>query len=173
MDGGYEHLRPSPGDLPESFEVYRARVSPLLPGWPDEVLLQWLFQHFAVVVARYGWLDFGTLSFAREVWPVQRILSSVRAFNEAAVESWKTLLFADADFYDSPLGTFMIEHGTWPVAPVVIDNAACFGMPDGKAIHRWELIEGHHRLAYLRALAERDQVQATHALWLVTPGTRQ
>lgn len=43
----------------------------------------------------------------------------------------------------------MLEHGTWPVPIIVLDNAAGICTPDDEPMARWHLFEGHMRSAYL------------------------
>jgi hypothetical protein len=64
--------------------------------------------------------------------------------------------------------------GTWPVAPLVIAATTELTFPEeanfrGATLGSYSLVEGHHRLGYLRALAENQKWPgaSNHDLWLV------
>lgn len=161
---------PRPDCMKENPEEYFQRVNQHLPNFPPEVVSQWLFHHFDSVMHRYSWLDFHALVFSLQTWKAEDILAKVTAWNETAVENWKKALLTDQGFQSSRLGRFMISEGTWPVPPIIFNNFTEIKMPDGSEIAEWELIEGHHRLAYLRALDVSDEwdVCAEHPLWILT-----
>jgi len=169
MKTQYLHLRPNYEAL-ETFDEYYSRVKGLLPNFPQPVLKQWLFDHFESAIAQYSWLGFEQVSFRECIWETERIIKNVKAWNELAVENWKSGLLAKPDHHIGPLITFMRQNGTWPVAPIVLDNPYGLRMPDHALIERWELIEGHHRLAYLRALHAKPEwhVLKQHSLWIVS-----
>lgn len=159
-----------PNCMEESSEEYFERVFQQLPNFPPEVVSQWLFHHFDSVMHRYSWLDFHSLAFTLRTWSTGDILAKVTAWNETAVESWKKALLTNQSFQSSRLGRYMISEGTWPVPPIIFNNTTGIKMPDGSEIAEWELIEGHHRLAYLRALNISDEwdVSTEHTLWILT-----
>jgi len=158
-------------DSCEDFEQYYRRVKKHLPNFPKSVMKQWLFDHFQCVINQYTWLGFANLSFHRESWPTDKILNKIKAWNEPAVESWKQAFFIDPRFQNSSLGKFMLQEGTWPEPPLILNNSTSLHMPDNSVISRWELIEGHHRLAYFRSLFEKPEwpLSSEHNLWIITP----
>jgi len=169
MTAQYLHLGPRYEEL-ETFDEYYNRVNCLILNFPKSVLKQWLFDHFQSVISRYAWLEFEKLLFREEMWETERVIHEIKAWNEPAVESWKTAFFKTPEFKVGPLITFMHQNGTWPEPPLILDNFNGLRMPDQSAIARWELIEGHHRLAYLRALYENPNWRTIkqHSLWIVT-----
>lgn len=154
----------------ETPEQYYRRIKAYLPNIPHEVVSQWLYDHYSCVKQRYSWLDLGSIRFTSERWKTEDILSKVTAWNEIAVENWKKALLTNQGFQSSRLGCYMISKGTWPVPPIIFNNTTDIRMPDGSEIAKWELIEGHHRLAYLRAIEIVDdwEVCAEHPLWILT-----
>lgn len=159
-----------PDYINENAEEYFQRVNQQFPNFPPDVVTQWLFNHFDSVMQRYSWLNFPSLVFSRQTWKTEDILAKVTAWNERAVENWKKALLTDKGFQDSRLGRFMISEGTWPVPPIIFNNTKGIKMPDRSEIAEWELIEGHHRLAYLRALAVSREWErrAEHPVWILT-----
>ncbi len=165
----YLDFKPN-SDSIETFSEYYDRINSLLPNFPKCVLQQWLFEHFTCATDRYAWLGFEKLSFRKECWSSEKILDDVKAWNELAVESWKSAFITSPDYKRGRLVDFMRQNSTWPVPPLVLDNSTGLRMPNGSEIARWELIEGHHRLAYFRALCvEPDRTAPRkHCLWLIT-----
>jgi hypothetical protein len=172
MTESYQYLRRNYNES-ESFEDYFGRVGHLMPNVPPAVLRQLFYDHFESTVERLGWLDFGGFSFSEESWDTTRIITEVTAWNESAVQAWKQSFWSSPDWRVGPLVTYMYAQGTWPVPPVVVDNRMGLCSPRKGPLARWELIEGHHRLAYLRALFENPQwsVKKSHDLWIMTKDT--
>lgn len=168
----YEILRPHRWGSAhvEPFEDYLPRAQPLLPIFPPEVLEDWVYRHFQDAIDAWGWLGFSRLSFVRDTWPAAEILENVRATRQHLIDGWAWSLINNAGFRRTWLGRQMIETGTWPVAPIVLSNANRLFGPSGELLHRFHLMEGHHRLAYLHALVQHPEWQprSEHDLWLVT-----
>jgi len=94
----------------------------------------------------------------------------LRDSNEHDMGHWEKELREFPEVQQKRLGAFMINNGTWPSPPLVLDNAQGLRRPSGQSLSRYHLLEGHHRLAFLRGLAadQRWQAAPTHAIWLVT-----
>lgn len=154
----------------EPFTAYAPRAHILLPAFPAEVLEQWVYHHYDDAQRTYGWLDWRQWRFEEQCWPTERILTQVQPAEERLIHSWAYQLTHDRGFQRSWLGARLIEDGTWPVAPIVLDNHLGLCPPRGKPLHRYHLVEGHHRLAYLHALHEHEtwSPQAEHRIWLAT-----
>lgn len=90
--------------------------------------------------------------------------------NEPAVSSWGEAIRTEVEFQESELGSYMLTNDTWPVPPLVLDNSCGLVHPCGEPLGRHHLLEGHHRLAYLRGLAEPPGLlkQELHSVWWVT-----
>jgi hypothetical protein len=161
-----------PGIL-EEYLHYVERVAPRLPNFPEECLQQWLFDHRVNTLRQWSWLNIGSLRFREEMWRTESVVEQVISSNEPAVENSKLLLLQSPDARESSLGAYMIRNGTWPIAPMVLDNPTGAKDPNGNQLARFHLLEGHHRVGYLRALlVKRDwSANTEHRLWLVSVGS--
>ena len=156
----------------EPDEEYLARLRSHLPNFPDEVLTDWLLRHGRFALVYFGWLDYRQFRFTREEWQTSVILDLVISSNERDVDYWTQELREFPEVQQQCLGAFMINNGTWPSPPLVLDNTHGLRRPSGQPLSRYHLLEGHHRLAFLRGLAadQRWQPAPTHLMWLVTYG---
>ena len=80
-------------DEKEPLREYCKRVRPLLPYFPTSVVVQWLYRHHEDVEFQYRWLDLRNLRFERQMWSTERIISSVRAYEEEIVENSRRVIF--------------------------------------------------------------------------------
>lgn len=155
----------------EEFDLFAPRVAPLLPHFPPEVLEDWIYRHHGDAVRTYGWLDLRRLRFEKQTWPTERIVSQVRSRIENTVGGWAQVFADDGReghiHRRSRLGAFMLTQGTWPVAPIVLAGTSEIAAPSGVTLHPCHLVEGHHRLAYLRGLARMSglEPQPQHEVW--------
>ncbi len=150
----------------EPSDAYRARLRARLPRYPDEVLSQWHLQH-GNVDQLWGWLEFETLDFAMQAWTLAKVAEQVRTLNEEATSSWAKDFNEGGITAASKLGIYMARVGTWPVPPIVLDNSSGLVLPKRNvALPRWCLLEGHHRLAYLRVLKSRNRALDEHRVWV-------
>jgi hypothetical protein len=157
----------------ESDEEYEARLSVCLPNFPTEVARDWLVRHGPNAFRFYGWLNYRHFSFTLARLPLE-FFDSVSSINDAAVKGWSEMILTEAHFRSYNLGKFMIENGTWPVPPIVLDNENGLVSPSGPPVARYQLLEGHHRLAYVRGLQNDSAVSILpeHSCWLVTHAER-
>lgn len=160
------------GDLGvEEFEDFYSRVAGVVPNVPVEILNDWIYRHYDDAVRVFGWLELTQLQFQKQEWTTHQIVSQVRACNEKLVENWKVAYRdggrAGQPFRQSKLGKFMRVQGTWPLAPLIMPNPIT---PDNFGSQWPLLVEGHHRLAYLRALYESQEetLLSHHWVWLVS-----
>jgi hypothetical protein len=158
----------------EEEEKYLARVRPILPNFPDDAIIHWLYRHNPQVLREYKWINFPSLSFRLETWSTERILAEVRHTNEPGVEIERRKLLQDRGDHQklSRLAAYIVSNGTWPTPPLVIDNDRGARWPNGSPIARFQAIEGMHRLGFLRALSQGSPelavARANHTLWLIT-----
>ncbi len=135
----------------EEEDQYLSRVRPLLPNFPEDAIIHWLYRHNPQVLREYRWTNFSSLRFRMEMWSTARILGDVEHTNEAGVEIERKKLLQDQG--------------------LVIDNDRGTSWPNGSPIARFQAIEGMHRLGFLRALNEGAPGFAAprpeHALWLI------
>lgn len=152
----------------EAFDAYLARVQPLLPTFPSEVIRDWVYRHCEALYD-YAWLDFHRFNFRNEMWSTERVVAEVQTWNEATVKGWERLIY---DGHPRALESFMLEKGTWPVPITVIEEPKSIPRRQARRLFRepYQLLEGHHRLAYLRALARDNRTASTHRIWIARWG---
>lgn len=146
---------------PEPWPQYRRRAKSLLPNFPELAIEQWLYRHYDCAVNDYGWLNLPLLTFCQETWPTDRVLAEVNEWEgHGLIEKMTRLLRTDSEQQQHWLGVRMIGTGTWPVPIMIIRNSCGLKRPDGLRLWSpYHLMEGHHRLGYLRALVEDDRWQ--------------
>jgi len=178
--GPYQPLRdPETWNVNESEEDYITRMTPILHDWPEELLREWLYRH-AGDQDEYEFLDFQTLRFQREEWPIHKIPGKEAFQDESFCESFsKTFEERVAIEPEDWLARYMKANGTWSTPIVLLDNRhGEISAPPGKVLRQpYHLLEGHRRLSFLVALREAGEAKPTHAIWLATkrgfPGSRK
>lgn len=157
----------------EEFALFQQRVAPLLPHFPAEVLEDWLYRHHDDAVRTYGGIDFRRLRFEKQMWPTERFVLQVRSNAERLVDAWARAFIEGGrmgrPYRQSWLGTSMLAQRTWPIVPIVLDDTSKVVAPAGVVLNPCHLVEGHHRLAYLRALVQMPgyQPQPHHEVWVM------
>ncbi|UTV26844.1 hypothetical protein [Photobacterium atrarenae] len=152
----------------EPVEQWLTRAQPYLPHFPEEVLEQWIYRHWKGVLCHWGWLDFRAMSFSKQYWSTERILSQVSSPYQDVVEKLARRM-SNPLFQQSWLVQRMQSDGTWPVAPIILHCDGRFMTAEGRELNApYHLLEGHHRLGYLTAMAAQEiNVLREHALWVV------
>jgi hypothetical protein len=153
----------------EPWEIYWPRVRHLIPNFPDVAAQQWLWRHYTSVL-EFDWLWLPDLNFTLESWPLSRILAEIQGWpNHGLIESWTNYLRTNPQAENDWLVAQMVREGTWPQPPMVIENTTDLQRPDGFRLSApFQLMEGHHRLGFLRALADTPEVlKAMHDILLV------
>lgn len=154
----------------EADSLYQRRLQALLPNFPPPVIEDWILRHGDAAFELFGWLDYRRFYFEAYQRLTTFLQHEVRTDNEAAVECWSKLLREDESFRrQSELGSYMLSRGTWPIPPILLDNSDGLVDPQGKPLGRHHLLEGHHRLAYLRSLAMPPAIETRplHKVWSV------
>lgn len=157
------------GDDRRPREAYANRMrATLLPQWPQELLIEWLWRHNGCL-SRYVFLDFTTLSFARETWTLDRIPGSEAIDNRGTFGFAHTVEERARSGWDWP-AAYMYEHGTWNTPIVLLDNTRGKIMfVDGSPLQSpYHLLEGHQRLYLLNGLRAIGKANATHEVWIAT-----
>jgi len=152
----------------EPWEHWRDRAQRMLPHFPDEVLEQWVYRHWKGVLCNWGWLDFQRMSFTRESWNTEDIVSKIKTPHDDVVSKFAQRM-NNPIFQRSWLVQNMQENGSWPIAPIVLHYERDLYATNGRVLKApYNLLEGHHRLGYLKCLAEQGSyVQEKHDIWLV------
>ncbi|KLV04844.1 hypothetical protein ABT56_13385 [Photobacterium aquae] len=151
----------------ESWDQWRQKANVALPNFPDDVLEQWVYRHWKGVLCNWGWLDFQSMRFELEQWETEKIQSLIKTPHQEVVDKLSSRM-SNALFQRSWLVQDMQKHGTWPVAPIVLHYERDIDVMQGKVMKApYNLLEGHHRLAYLLRLAEQDaDLASTHSVWI-------
>lgn len=169
-----EHYLPrvnSRGRRIESADHYLERARDLLPNFPPDVLRQRFYDHWSDI-DRFAWLNFVSLSFMREKWTTDRLLS-------CGAERHQNVLIYQRDFESGTpslrsrrIARYMSEHGTWPIAPLLIENlAGKLAYPHGTKLQTpFHPIEGQHRFAVFLSFAKKGLVCAEHEIWRISLG---
>ncbi len=161
------------GGPAESKKEYLNRIHPLLPNFPDEVLLQWFYDHHHAV-GQYEGLDYPTLEFEKVTWQTEDVPSS--AFGPD--RKIKTIEQRRHDYFEendggprmSELGDYFKCHGTWPVPPIFLQNLegnfkdSTGYRYDGAPYH---LIEGHRRLALFLGFKDSGKLTESHQVFVM------
>ncbi|HFK2926150.1 TPA: hypothetical protein ACGY8I_003438 [Aeromonas hydrophila] len=155
----------------EALPDYLARVAPLVPFIPDNVLSQWIYRHWRGFESNWSFIDLARHQFECESWPTARIIEQTGSRHMEVVERWGEMLKHNRYVRRSWLGEYMLSQGTWSEPIIVLASAAGSSYPDGHPLPQpYCLLEGHHRLAYLRSMAEDAQpLQAEHQVWVCRP----
>lgn len=161
----------------EPFSEYVTRWPKKYSNVPDAVIETWIYRHWREFQA---WLPLRPLEWRYEL----KEITSEEVLNVSHVGDWmRTLEYWGDDLLDGPtrkstwLGKFMLENGTSP-SPMIIAREADGWLHPREHGHRMleplQLVEGHMRLAYLRALIRRSHssVKPLHKVvlaWLPSP----
>lgn len=157
-------------DSSESDDEYIKRLRILLPNFPPQVISDWIVCHGSSAFKEHGWFDFRLFRFELSKRPTHFFLNDVLTSNEPAIQDWALAIKTNRQFQEYNLGSYMITNGTWPVPPLVLDNPTDLIDPRGDTLGRYHLLEGHHRLAYLKGLAMEPATanRREHSVWWVT-----
>lgn len=152
----------------EPWEQWKEKAQRVLPHFPDDVLEQWVYRHWKGVFYNWGWLDFQSMRFSLEEWTTTNIQSKIQTPHIDTVNKLSGRMMNPL-FQRSWLVQEMQLLGTWPVAPIVLHYERDLPMLNGKTLKApFNLLEGHHRLAYLRQMAEQGlDVCEHHKVWVV------
>lgn len=83
----------------------------LLPEWPEEVLIEWLYRH-AGHIYTYAFLRYEKFHFERQQWVLSQIPGKEVFADPGFFEGFQDIEQRAEDPYDW-LAQFMLKHGTW------------------------------------------------------------
>jgi len=155
----------------ETLADYLDRVSPLVPSIPSNVLAQWIYRHWRGFESNWSFIDLASHQFECEHWPTAQIIEQIDSRHMEVIDRWGEMLRSNRYVRRSWLGDDMLRRGTWSEPVIVLATAPGTCYPDGHPLpHPYCLLEGHHRLGYLRSMAaDGAPLQAEHALWICRP----
>ena len=152
----------------ESLPAYLERVAPLVPFIPENVLSQWIYRHWRGFESNWSFIDLASHQFTCESWPTAQLVDQVDSRHMEVIERWGEMLRSNRYVRRSWLGEKMLSEGTWPEPVIVLAPAEGCSYPNGQPLPQpYCLLEGHHRLGYLRAMAhDGESLQETHRVWI-------
>lgn len=175
MDNYPDHLSPEfddTGGVVTPFEEWWPRVREAFPHVPAEVARDWLHRHWRY--STYDWLASADYRFTRVEWASTDLRSIRINWNnfadqpEDVIDQGRYLAERHRIVYGNDLAEYMIENGTWPVPPVILDNR------DGHVHKRYELpttyvlVEGHRRFQIGSYLASTGRMVPQVNFWMMT-----
>lgn len=155
----------------ESFDVYKHRVSPLLPNWPECPLRNWLYRHFDFFVNEYAWLRFDGFKFSLASWQIDEIYHQIGTHKLDMVDSLGKQVLTNPPSMRSWLQQYFVNERTWPIPIIVLDNyEGLIGINGELYGQPYHLLEGHLRLGYFRNLYRQKSpaLKKNHPVWIVT-----
>ena len=157
------------GIVVEERSVHCRRVSRLLPNFPEDVLGQWIYEHWGDV-GRYDWLNFPTLKFTAMSWSTDQIRLSGVAIHPFVQLHLRHFESGQGGKRTKRIAQYIRQHGTWPAPPLFIENrTGIIQYPDGGSFcEPFHLIEGQHRVGVLLSLANEGKLTSNHAIWQVS-----
>jgi hypothetical protein len=166
--------RTSPsGAQTETEQEYIARVGPALPNLPEDVLGQWLYDHWRFAISRYSELHLATLTVEMIELNVDAV-PSTSIGNDSFVHSLANGVYSRDHLPPRAdrVRQHFLEHGTWPRPPIFLANES----PDERSASWWgtplHLVEGHNRLGcLLRFRSDGRSLRPSHAAWRIHRGT--
>lgn len=154
----------------EPFSEVMPRLKLALPNFPLCVLEQWTYRHFIDFCYKYWWLNYDELYFEKVMFDTNKIM-------EIKTDFLGTQDYWGDDFINNPgfraektwLGAYMNKEKTWPKPIIVFDTQANKYPLEEELFMPYHLLEGHMRLAYMRALIRHkiEGVSEFHEVWLV------
>lgn len=154
----------------ETQDNYITRIRNAFPNIPDEVILQWFFDHYQQI-EEYSWIDFSKLTFNRitvltEEIPIKNI------GNDSCIEHY-LYNFTTGTTRKIPrfkrISDYFEKYGTWPIPPIYLANyygkyQFDIGFKCGIPFH---LVEGHNRLAqFIYYKNKGNTLLDTHEIYL-------
>ena len=157
------------GHVVEERSAHFQRVSRLLPNFPENVLGQWIYEHWNDV-GRFDWINFPRLEFRTESWTTEQIKSCGAATHPFVELHRRHFETGEGGRRTNRIARYMQQHGTWPVPPLFVENqAGSIKYPDGGLFCKpFHPIEGQHRVGVFMSLAQSGKLRSHHAIWRVS-----
>ena len=168
----FEKVRPQNMDKieKESFESALPRLKKHLPNFPECVLEQWVYRHFDQFYNNYWFLGFDKLVFDKMSFNFNDIME-IKSKDLRGQDYWGDEFSNQEETrMMTYLAKFMRENKTWPKPIIVFDTKSVSNKFGEKFQEPFHLLEGHMRLAYMRALIRYKVagVKPCHEVWVVT-----
>lgn len=164
----FEPHRDSSGRPSEEPDRYALRMQQkLLPAWPAEVLIEWLYRH-AGHLYDYAPLRFENFTFICESWSLEDIPGREAFADPKFCDDFLDVEVRATNRHDW-LAIYMQNHGTWNTPILLLDTPRPeITMPGGWPLrYPYHLLEGHRRLSFLNGLRNSGKAASKHDVWVV------
>jgi len=144
----------------------------LLPFWPEEVLIEWLYRH-ARFLNRYWHLGFERFNFHKSRFPTSTMPGEEAFYDPRFFHNFKNIKERARNPHDW-LARYMLKNGTWNTPIILLGNEhGEFNDDIGKPLNNpYHLLEGHRRLSFLHGLVEIGNAKDEHDVWVVNIDTK-
>jgi hypothetical protein len=145
----------------ESPDAFLAENVARFPNLDPDFILQICFEHPARFDELLPRFDPVLNSARRTERTAGWLYENVRYRNDEANDFWSEQFDSQFDSGKdaNAIFTFMKAHGTWPFPPVIVEAALATELGASAHIgHPYHLIEGTHRVSYLRRMLQRELV---------------
>lgn len=135
----------------ESWEEYCQRLDITTDSPARYFFHHVIFDHYDSFSSRFPWFNVNSFTFTFEYWSAESIHEKIKYDYGEELEFW----YQQVDRNDQRLTLlqFMVSNLTWPI-PVVIFDFVGLKIDDKfkKRLTEFHLIEGTHRVSYLKRL---------------------
>lgn len=165
------------GINPEPFSDYYSRWPYRLNNFPKEVIEEWIYRHYPNFLEWYQMYEISEWTFERKTLTSQE--TECIEHLEGELDHWLELgedwlnPYGQHQHYEVWLRTFMLENGTFPTPIIISEDAGGKLHPKSRSYgddymqEPLQLIEGHKRLGFIRALIKSNNMNLKnkHAVW--------
>lgn len=162
------------GGVTTPFDVWWERVKTAFPHVPEEVARDWLHRHWRY--SPFGFLKSAVYRFRKVAWPASNLKEIRINWNDFAdddaptIDQGRYLAEEHKSRWGFAIADYMIEHGVFPVPPIIIDNRDHHVADRGGADYypaAYLLVEGHRRFHVASYLASQGRTADTLEFWLM------
>ena len=152
------------------FESVKTELEEALPCFPDDILYQWVYWHNSQFVDDNAFIGLSRFHFEYKRVNCEWVYS-VSDENIEVLDYWGED-FLKGNRNRTWLGEYVHENKTWPNPIIVLDVKSSMledHIIESKHIRGdYFLLEGHLRLAYVRALIRESIANISHDVWIAS-----
>lgn len=172
-------------DIPSAFIDDDCNLMPFddyLRLWPSKyadfpkcLLESWVHRHWTQF--KVLWYPLGVLEwrYEKRTFDADQLME-IGACTKimCSLDHWGKELFKSKQRRETWVAKYMLQHGKAPVPLLVLEGEKKIANPQcprgEKSVTRYQLIEGHMRTAYLRAMIKENYatLSAAHEVWVAT-----
>ncbi len=155
----------------EDFLFILPDLKRLLPNFPSCVLEQWTFRHQNNFLHDYWNLNFESFEFTLENWETEKIYNNIGWKERVPIDFWGNELYARKNplRMRTWLAKYYWKYKTWPKPVIILKVNQIQSYQSIKFSKDFHLLEGHMRLAYMRAQYRNkiENIPEYHPVWVV------